>query len=572
MATYSGSLLKGFDTSFLDDYNPVIREDRTSPVVDPSGLAPAETESAPKTNGQPIDIRNVPHSAVRLRSFFEDYYNRIYFLPALVDFGPVSGDISRDVRVWNAHFYKTTLIEIIATNAGGINLSGPSLPKLFKALEIVTYEFQATTDGPPSIDATFAFNFEHEGTYGTEGFNLPLIGRRARISPLKPNWRESFRITYEFKTEIITSHLGKEQRRALRSTPRKKIEFLATANRAVARLMNENMAFWHSRTLLLPERPREAPCGAGMPAGVNFIVLDDAAPSWAQEGAIVMLVWREIEEPRTIVSVEDNVVTFDSVSDTEFPSGVKMIFTVSGTFPVTLESKRYTNEVFEVSVVFNVTPTSEIKVPVGLAPVVFNSREVFMTKPNWGGNTGLTYEQLVEEVDFGRGKTARFLPIEFETRIRKFEYIGRSFAEADATREFFDRMKGQRGEFYMPTWENDLIPGVATPQGGNFLRITGLSIYDNYVNDTVHRALIVFPHIGEPMMRRIQSIYRIDDEIGTDTGIQVDAPWPIEISQDTVRQICWMPVWRMASDSLTMEWKTNSVAQYALSMRSLEDL
>lgn len=71
------------------------------------------------------------------------------------------------------------------------------------------------------------------------------------IFPLSPNWDSSYTVGYEFKTEILDSGNGKEQRRALRQMPRVSVDFGAIAmgdqRRALGRFMSKQ-----NRPALLP--------------------------------------------------------------------------------------------------------------------------------------------------------------------------------------------------------------------------------------------------------------------------------------------------------------------------------
>lgn len=49
------------------------------------------------------------------------------------------------------------------------------------------------------------------------------------VWPLRPNWRGSYAVTYQFATDILITRSGREQRRALRDAPRQQIKFTVTA-------------------------------------------------------------------------------------------------------------------------------------------------------------------------------------------------------------------------------------------------------------------------------------------------------------------------------------------------------
>lgn len=219
-----------------------------------------------------------------------------------------------------------------------------------------------------------------------------------------------------------------------------------------------------------------------------------------------------------------------------------------------------------------VTPASEPVVALPDAPAVFNGRELFAVKPNWASAPDVSYESEREVIDYARGRTETFTPIEFLTRVSKFTYTGRSYQDMNLIRQFFERMKGQRGEFYMPTWEDDVAVDFVSPPNTQTIRVAGPQFAADYGGSTVHRAIAVFLRDGTTIYNLVEDIFEVDDSDGNDSVIQVQDLWPVEISADTVKSISWLHVWRHATDTLTIEWLTNTVGQCQMTMRTLEDL
>ena len=55
----------------------------------------------------------------------------------------------------------------------------------------------------------------------------PSASDEVRIVPVRHNWGSAYRVSLEFKTDIITSGNGREQRRAVRELPRHTIDITA---------------------------------------------------------------------------------------------------------------------------------------------------------------------------------------------------------------------------------------------------------------------------------------------------------------------------------------------------------
>lgn len=563
----AGVFFKSSVEAYRSHDQDVIRE-RASVVKNRDGLTPDPWTAGASTDNLPVTlISDRDRNGKRFRSFFEDYYNRVYFLPPNVIFGPISSTAERAVVVWNAHLTPTDLDTILITNGEGLSLDGPAVPYTFGPLELVTYTLTASIDGPPILDADITFNFDTPET-----FVLEVTGTRAKVSPLVPNWRRAYQIDYQFKTDIFTSRSGKEQRRALRTTPRKKLSFEATPTFGQFRAFNELMASWHNNTIILPEVPRQAVSAVAHNAGDAIMQLTEAAPDWIVEEATVVLAYRGQYETRRIDSVAGSQIVFTGVTGLSWPVGTKVHPGVSGRLAASIRSRRETNSVAVVGVEMDVTPASEPVIALPAAPATFNGRELFTMKPNWAETPEVTYESMREEIDYTRGRIAIFTPVDFGTRTLRATFTGRDYQDMNLIREHFERMRGQRGEFYMSTGEADIIPGPLTPAGSNTIRIYGTQFAAEYEDSTVFKAVAVTYRDGTVQRNVVEDIYPVDDADGQDSVIQVADGWSQDISPDNVRLASWLLVWRHATDTLTIEWLTNTVGQCQLTVQTLEDL
>lgn len=539
---------------------------RTSPQEDRQGLGSALSLFGDATDTQPVELVSEARGGVMQRSFFEDYYNRVYFLPASVQFGPISATTERRVRVWNAYLHDVVLNDITLIDAEGLSIAGEATPFTFLPLQFVNYTLIASINGLPELHAGVLFDFD------TEDYLLSVNGSRAKIATVSPNWKNAYTIEYQFKTEVFTSRSGKEQRRALRTTPRKSLSFQATPTFGALRAFNEIMASWQNNVIVLPEVPRQALFSVPMAGGEFEVTLAAAAPDWIAPGVAVILNFGTVYETRRVESVDIDQVTFTGASALDWPAGTKMHPALGGRLGLTVQSKRETNAVAVVSVEFAVTPASEPVLPLPDAPVVFNGREAFLVKPNWGSQPDVTYEGNREDIDYDRGLVTTFTPIDFTTRLHRFTFTGRAYSDMLLIENSFKRMRGQRGEFYMPTWENDIVPRKTASAGSNTLSIAGPEFGAAYQDSTLHRAVMVLLADGTMKLNMVQDIYVVDDSEGLNSAVQFQDPWGVDLTPENVRMISWLFCCRHATDTLTIEWMTNTVGQVQLNVRVLEDL
>lgn len=392
------------------------------------------------------------------------------------------------------------------------------------------------------------------------------------IFPFGPNIRRSaYVVTREYRTDIITSRSGREQRRALRQTPRKRIEYLAGVKGDCMRDFDRIMVTAQRNQLAIHERVRFVVLPIGLPGG-NSSVIIDPVPSWIVADAVLMLANGNDYAFRTVQSVAGTTVTFTGFEATSWPAGTKLHPALYGyleaTIPTSLVSQR--QGVVNVSVTFNVDPGTETVEDDGSAPATLGTREVFLTRPSsWLPIDIGRVQEGAAPVDYGFGRVRRFFPVEFSTRMWEAGYTGCDFDRADAIRQLFDRMKGRRGEFYMPTWQADLVPSAGVSSGGTTLLVDGEGLAAAYDDSTVYAALALRKTDGTWITRTVTNVA---DITGGGASITVGTAWGQNVGIGEIERVSWLPVWRFASDILTMSWPREDLAEIRLPLQMIENL
>lgn len=177
---------------------PEIFQERLNTQEEQEHFDLAHLPMGDSTNTQPVElVSDIDRDGERIHSFFEDFYNRVYFIPPNLDLGAVSTEVEAKLKLWNAHLQTRTLQAIDGVADDGLLLEITPRPFDILPLSIVDYTITASLAGPPSINAVYEFVFDNRSYF------LPVIGTRSKIGPLRPTWDEGYEIQYEFKTEII---------------------------------------------------------------------------------------------------------------------------------------------------------------------------------------------------------------------------------------------------------------------------------------------------------------------------------------------------------------------------------
>lgn len=514
----------------------------------------------------PLGVNRV--SGWRTPMFFEDYYNQVWVMPASLDFGPIGATSSKPFMVWNAYWRQTvTLTSVLEQNGEGVDLIGPPAPKVFKPLEYTIYNVRVNADGPAVVNTIYTFSFS-DGSVTV----FPILGTRAKIWPFTVNWAGGYKIGYEFKTEIITSHSGREQRIAHRSDPRKKVTFNTIFQGPEFQYFKNLMWSWQNRSFVLPQVTHKTYSDTYTAPDAPVMTMRLPLPPWMIPGNTVIVESGTQREIRMIDSIDGADVTFKSRSALAWSEGTVVYYAITGHFDPSLSAPRKTSTTVSMDITLNVVPLSEVY-PEPPAPVLtLAGREIFDKRPNWANDVPVTHERPVNELDYGYGAVTRFSPIGFGTMLRSHTYLSVTPENADEMVDLFRRSHGQQGEFYMPTWEHDMFPKELAQATSQTIRIAGREFYEAYNGTTVNRGLAIRFKDGSMLYRVVDSILSINDNNGDDSGVAVTEPWGRVIDPSQVEFISWLLVWRFASDGLTIEFLTDRVAQFQPTMRSIEAL
>lgn len=384
--------------------------------------------------------------------------------------------------------------------------------------------------------------------------------------PLVPNWVSGLKETYEFKTEILTSRSGKEQRAALRNTPRRQIAYSSLVNGEGLRRMEGILARGQERLMWGADFVRGVKTTSALPVSANTVSVR-SVPTWLVPGATVCLSYRRAARRMTVAAVSGLSVTFTTGVEVPFGAGSRISRTVAGYIDSSLSTTRVTGTVAVVNSSFDIDPGTEPTDEGMINPSRwYDGREMFLYRPNWARSPSITYSRDIETVDYGVGRVARFAPVPFATVTRQATYLGRTVAETDEVRRFFARMKGMRGEFYLPSWGDDLDVTQDVAGMAPFIRVAGRQVFDDFANDRSRRSIMMVMEDGSTIAFKLHAI-TLD---GNTSLLHLVGGFPFDLPRSLIRMVCWLQLSRFAADTLNIEWVSDGVAQFTLPIRSLE--
>lgn len=386
----------------------------------------------------------------------------------------------------------------------------------------------------------------------------------AAVLTARPNWRDPVKVEWEYKTEIFLSRDGTEQRRALRSKPRRTVEFTKTSAGSAGRSFRSNLANT-SRSLSVMEDfvNRVAIQSPGSPT-LTTINLAAPAEYWVRVGGGVVVNTSGNQQFRTIVGATTASITLDNSAVVN--SGTKVAPVIIGRVSDRQSFRRLTSNVTDGALTFEGEPTMnpDPAQREGDGDFMHHGFPVANFRPNWAETPNESFPQRFDVLDYSYGKTFVHL-LEAQSRWEgSATFVGRSRDDVYQAEGFFFRRRGRLGAFYMPTWQRDMELVSGTTEASTSVTVEGVEAFDLFNGSFVYRniALIAsdfFISVG------VKSV----EVLGGNTVLTLDAPLPAEAPK--VSYISWLMMVRFATDQFAVRWSTDGVAEFDFSLVGLFD-
>jgi hypothetical protein len=395
-----------------------------------------------------------------------------------------------------------------------------------------------------------------------------LTPAAARLWPYSPDWSRTFDVRRAFKTDIWTSRDGTEQRRATRHEPRFSAQYRTVLSGVNRRAADHHMRAWQNKPVAVPDFARWARLTGSSSGGASALTIA-SPPSWIAENQPLVLCKEGIQEEVLVTGVAGAVVGVDNPLVNAWSVGDVVRPTFFGLFEAQIASARYNGDTVGYDVTINCYPGGEPPRDAGTAWASLNGLEIFTPLPDYASAPSVGHLWPVDQVDFDRGRTAQFRPVDFMARTLEADFNGLSVAGATQLEQFFDRMKGRRTAFYLPTWEKDFGLAASALSGSSAFVASGSALATDFGSvdyATVNEGVAVCLTDGTVLYRRIS-------DIAPSSGnslVTVDSAWGVALSGANVARISRMPLSRFNSDEMVMSWRTPLTAASRLAFQQVK--
>ena len=522
----------------------------------------------PSPNSAPVT--NVNNHAVTYndkgliqRTHQHNFYYRLLVEPSNLALGLLTTATAQTINVWNGYDVAASIVSIEAINLSGFTLT-PSLgrPLPLSIPAHVTEKLELISDGSvaAATDGQFKVTFSNGDVV-----IIYVTATSMVLLDMPPNWKSGYTETYAYKTDVLTSWNGTEQRRALRGKPRYSIEYDGHQWDSDLRVLSNALRNWQNRMFAMPNwlcqgRTKGAILKGGTSVEVNTIDLGFTVGEYAY-----ILADDGSYETLGVDAVTDNGIVFKTQISRDFPANSRIYPVVSGYVESSMTSSFVTESVRKLPIKFRAdvlsysVPMHGAAYPAGES---YDGKEIFPFRFEWSAGVGIEWVSNSELIDFvttyqrvvEKGETLRILSMSVQLHNR---------SAVNKLKAFLSRCRGRHVSFLMPTDTQDLILAEDYTTNGATIMFKDDGVATHMRN---HQPYIRIKLKTKTYYRRMMMVEDAGNGIARAT---LDAPINDNFRPLDVVKISFMLKARLGSDDTVIRYDTDQVATVGFKLQEV---
>ena len=377
-------------------------------------------------------------------------------------------------------------------------------------------------------------------------------------------WSDGFNETYSFRTGIVEHRGGTEQRIAHRSKPRVNYEFTAFLNSVEMRSFIARNSTDQGHLTYIPHPRDTIKSPQEIPTSGNLISFDPI-PGWMIPGSRIFAKFNQYIIPGVVLGIGGSGALLAFSNTTPMPIGTK-IFRGA---PIRPTSSQTINAITSRAGTMPVRAAGD---PVdnwlpdypATAPNALDSKEYFDLKPNWSNPVGIGMVEDWEDIDFQRGAVSRVFPKLFPQRLMRYNYLLHTQDRIEHILGLFFRVRGRQKSFWMPSFVNEAK--IAENTTRRRMIIPGNQFALTYDESPVFKYLRIEHQAGV----YTAEIRRVEEDADGNSEVVFEERLPASLTPDEINMISWVNLVRFETDSITLNWRTDGVAETTINVRTLE--
>lgn len=497
-------------------------------------------------------------ASARQGFFADDFYDRVHYQYLDLNLGNLLGVQERTLWVWNA-FRRTRTLEALSFSAfDGIVFAGTTPPTLYKALELRTYTISVSLDGPAIIDADVVFDWD-------EGYSetIEITGRRVITWSWPPDWQRPVVERLEWRTDVLTSYRGEEQRRALRRAPRRYAEFYTGDTQSSRRVMETALYGWGARIWALPLWWDGCETTSLVGAGGTIVYAPTVTRDFeVGEPAILYSDWKTYETVEVAQIFSDRLV-LQRPTLAAWPEGTRLYPAKSARIDGAVDLERWDGAATFQRMRWVFEAAADYTADAGTA--THNGYPVLELRPNWVEAPSIAYDRKLAIFDAGVGlrsiEDEAMMP--FTTQRQRHTFTSR--ADVDAWRKRLYALRGKQGAMYVPTWTRDFVVVSLITSNATAIDVEKTEHSSLIGQSPSRRDIRIQLSTGQVFYRSITGSVELTE---TTERLNINAALGIQIQPEQVEVVSYLSLVRLDSDGVDLSWWQGDTCESQIALRT----
>ena len=496
------------------------------------------------------------------------FYNRVISSKSLYNFGVITGDKTETFHVFNGYKYPVTLDKIELENLTGVRIepSSGGFPVPIPPYRSIDLRLFLSSSGSAQLNGSFTLHFSNSDT-----LTLQIKGLRLILWNVKPNWLESVKEQFEYKTDILTSYNKKEQRRGFMVQPRRRFSYTANVTDHQLMQLRNMLHGWQDKAFMMPLWWQPAKLETDVLANATKIRLRNYTQyDFVRDGSVTIWVDENINEVLQIKAINGNELEFIAPISHNFPRGTTVYPATTVRLNPEMQLVNNSSTVSTVAIEA-VAVQQDMKMRMPEAPyqaeASYKGIEVLERKPNWASELNETYQSTIGEIDYGYGVRewlSRDIP---SLTLRELEFVAKSYTDILWWKAFIHRQKGALKSFIVPTHTFDAVMTNDAEKDTDVL---------NFREDYLSRIVRSSRERQYLRVKTAEKVYYFTinalKQSGLDVSITIEEQLPEKLFMHDVQQISFMQRMRFAADDVEIEYVSRNVAKLHLTLQQVREV
>ncbi|EDQ2494092.1 phage tail protein [Salmonella enterica subsp. enterica] len=396
----------------------------------------------------------LPASGERIPAFIWQFYHRVVTLPETLALGSIGTTQVLQISVWNATLAPVQLRSQVFTGQEGMTLTGPAVPLAMNSLGLRHYRLTVSMDGPDAINSQITWITDT----GQQAV-FTLTGRRSVPWRLQPEGDVTE--TLSWKTDVLASQNGAEQRVARRLSPRRTLEFQVQADGQARQRLEADLYHFGSRVWSVPVFPDVAVLTQPVVPGSLSLPLS-ACGRDIQPGSSLLLQtgsgMTDDGETVAVSAADDKTLTLKRPVTRYWPAGTRLYPLRSAQLTDMPVLTRKSDGAVTAQIRFRLTGHQASDSTYTAPPPRYRGFPVLEPGSDWSEDLTGQYTRLLAEFDSDTGVTVRMDLAGRAFTLQRHHWLVVGRETQSALRTLFYTLRGRQRPVWVGSQCSDFIP------------------------------------------------------------------------------------------------------------------